>query len=124
MEIRLELARLIRGRREGWWELVATATGDEEACARTMEGLSREALTSNFEGPASSPTIVEHRIQALAAYDRQQLIALSRTWKSVTEISLDLMNAEADFWTAAWRSSLRFLQQEREVLTTPKSQLP
>ena len=124
IDAKLELAQLIRGRSEGWWGLVATVIGDELACARTTAGLSRDALTANFGGPASSPTIVGHRIQALAARDRQRLVALSRTWKGATEISLDIMNAEADFWTAAWRSSLRFLQQEGEVATVPESELP
>src|SRR5690606_16410583 len=110
MDLTSELVRIVGGRREGWWGVVATALGDEEACQRTKAALSRQALSTGYEGAASSPTIVEHRVQALAAHDQRVLVRLSRDWKQVTEIGQSLMDPEVDFWTAAWQTSLRFLK--------------
>jgi hypothetical protein len=124
MDVRVELARLVGDRRQGWWGLIATALGDEEASRRSRASLSRDALTANVEGDAISPTIVEHRIQALAAHDQRQLVSLSRDWKHVTEIGQSILDREADFWTTAWLSSLRFLKNQGEVTSIPDGEMP
>jgi hypothetical protein len=60
----------------------------------------------------------------LAAHDQRQLVRLSRDWKAVTEIGLNLMDPEADFWTTAWRASLRFLKSQGIVVDIPNATLP
>src|SRR5690606_3873000 len=77
-----------------------------------------------YEGAASSPTIVEHRVQALAAHDQRVLVRLSRDWKQVTEIGQSLMDPEVDFWTAAWQTSLRFLKSLGEISDIRARALP
>ncbi len=109
------LQRLMGSRSDGHWELFATAVGNGTSVRRTLEGLSSVALVANVGGPAISPSIVEQRVQALAAFDTQRLADLSREWKDPSELSLDLMDASVDFWTSAWRSSLRFLVLGGEV---------
>jgi hypothetical protein len=124
MDAKHELTKLLSGRRDGYWEFVATAVGDETSVNRTMAGISREALASNYDGPAVSPSIVDQRVQALIAYDEQKLVSLSRTWKAISEISLDVMDAEADFWTTAWISSLPVLKKHGEICEIPQGSIP
>ena len=124
MEFRSELVRMVRTQRTGWWGLVATALGDEEARQESMAGLSCEALTAAFEGPAGSPSIVEHRVQAVAASNPEDLVGLSRRWKPMGHIGQSLMDPEVDFWTAAWLTSLRFLKNLNEVKGVPVGALP
>lgn len=122
MDIVSELVRVTNRRRDGWWGIVATALGDEEACQRTRFALSPEALGSGLEG--NSPSVVEHRVQALAAFDPVQLVQLSRAWKDPTEISHRLTDHASDLWVAAWKASLRFLKSQGETFDIHAQALP
>ena len=104
-----DLIRLLGERDDGYWELLATATGREAASQRTLGGLASAALAAGFDGPAASPSLVGQRVEAVAALDSSLLVGLSKTWLPPEDISLDLMDPLADFWTAAWSSALRHL---------------
>jgi len=67
------------------------------------------ALEAQFDGPAVSPSLVQHRINSLAAYDKGLLNDVARAWRSPEEVTLDLMDPAADFWASAWSEAMRFL---------------
>jgi hypothetical protein len=54
--LELELRKFMRHRCDGFWELLATAAGEDESVRKTVEGLSAQALASEVSGPAISPT--------------------------------------------------------------------
>lgn len=98
-------------RSDGYWELFATALGNVESIAKTVRGLTAESLAEASKGAAVSPSLVEQRVQALAAYDGALVRELTRAWKPMREIRADLFDEGVDFWTVAWSSSLRFLME-------------
>lgn len=122
MDIVSELVRVTNRRRDGWWGIIATALGDEAACLRTRAALSPEALGRGLHG--NSPSVVEHRVHALAAFDPSQLVPLSRAWMDPTEIGHRLMDSAADLWVAAWKASLRFLKGQGETFDFSAKALP
>ena len=106
-----KLINVLRGRSDGYWELMATAAGHDESMDRSMRGVSAKALEEGFNGPAVSPSFVQERVDAIAAFDARLLVDICAGWRAPDQVSLDLMNESADFWSAAWTAALRFLKK-------------
>jgi hypothetical protein len=106
-----ELRSLLCSRTDGYWELLATAGGHEDALSKTMKGLTDSALKAGTRGPALSPNLVDHRIQALAAHDPRTIEVLAGTWEPPEPVTQTLLSSANDFRTAAWCASLRFLHE-------------
>lgn len=55
------------------------------------------------------------RVEALAAYDPQEVVRLARDWHPPLQLSRDPMDPEVDFWTEAWTTALRYLKDAGAV---------
>src|SRR5690606_15967317 len=98
--------------------------GRMDSVQRSMDGLTAKALDLCFEGPAVSPSLVQQRIEALAACDVGLLLEVSRSWRPPDTISLDLMDEAADFWTCAWSSAMRFVSTPGDFVKGASGSLP
>jgi hypothetical protein len=106
-----KLIAFLQERRDGYWELLATAAGRMDSVSRCMDGLTAEALDAHSIGRAVSPSIVQQRVDSLAAFDAKLVIEVSRKWRQPDQVSTDLMDEAADFWACAWSAALRFLKK-------------
>ena len=94
----------LRRRSDGYWELLATAAGAPEAVERTVRGLTAQELDRGAHGLALAPSLVEERVEALAAHDVGRLVELAREWTAPSAMD------DHPWWQAAWRTSLRHLK--------------
>src|SRR6185295_4621047 len=105
------LRTFVLDRHDGFWELLATAAGHPVAIAKSERGLSAEALGQCFNGPAGSPSIVQARVEAIAAFNVGVLAELAGTWRSPKGLTADFDDVANDFWASAWCSALRHLSR-------------
>jgi hypothetical protein len=99
-----ELAAAMKARRNSYWILLATAAGESHSVAESTDGVSRRELDRGSLGAAVSPSIVDARIEAIAAYDPCVVAELARAWRAPGDVIGD------PFWLSAWRTSLRHLK--------------
>lgn len=99
------LTEQLAKRMDGYWELVATAVGQEVSLDKTLTGLSAKELARGALGKAIAPSVIRARVEALAAYDPALLASLAREWIAPHEIVDD------PAWAAAWSTSLRHIKE-------------
>jgi hypothetical protein len=109
------LKAVAQSRHDGFWELLATAAGQPASIAKSTGGLSAEALDACFDGPAVSPSIVQARVEAVAALDVGMLVALARAWRRPRELRADLGEVTTDFWASAWCAAMRHLHRQGAI---------
>lgn len=119
-----KLTKAMQARHDGPWEFLATAAGHEGALRKCLHGLSTEALALGFDGPSTSPSIVQNRVNSLAALDQKLLTDVCSTWREPDKVALDLADEIADFWSAGWSSALRFLRAHNLHPPMKLSKLP
>lgn len=113
MSISPALVEYLSRRCDGPWELLATAAGVPESVSRTKSALSTHSLAATFEGEAISPSLVEARVEAIAAFDPRLLARLAADWPHPSTFTSDPMDAASDFLVSAWLPALRFLSIEK-----------
>jgi len=92
----------------GRWELLASATGNQDALAMSIVGVSAEEIEKGFSSSkVVSPSFMAERIEAISVYDQSIIKRLSYNWKSLKDVEED------DYiWGIAWSSALRFLVEQ------------
>ena len=103
LDIWAVLRRNLSTRKDAYWELIATAAGDEESLEKTLVGLSSAQLDKGGSGLAVSPSIVRDRVEALSVSGLEQLLAIVCDWRNPSTINGD------PFWVACWQTALRHL---------------
>lgn len=121
MSISRALEEYLSRRWDGPWELLATAAGVPESVARTKSALSARSLAATFDGEAVSPTLVEARVEAIAALDPRLLPQLAAQWPQPSTLASDPMDSASDFVVAAWLPALRFLSIARPFDGNPSA---
>jgi len=99
----VSLSEVVARRWDHRWEFLATAVGVAESVNQTMRGLSREELLQGIAG-SESPGTVSLRVDALAVYSINQLVAIVRTWP------LPVTIGDQPWFTYGWHSSLRYIK--------------
>ena len=105
----------LRSRGDGYWELLSTAAGAAESISRTTAGLTAATFRAGVGGAGGTPSLVQDRVEALAAYGKQVLIELSRDWPRPRVLSNDSKKGENDLLFGAWRSAFRFLVSQNAI---------
>ena len=107
-QIPIELQHLrekLSMRQDGYWGLLAASAGMPSALASLLIRLSTEQLDKATLRSEITPSLVREHVEALAAFDTEQLIELTDSWRPPSEIRGD------PFWQAAWSTALRHLRK-------------
>lgn len=110
-----QLLSLMRARAERDWEFLATAAGEPPSVDLTTSALSAEALTSSG---LMNTALVRRRVDALAAFDVLELLAVAQTWPHPGRARGNGSGASPAL-VEAWAAALRFLPEDmqKKVLT-------
>jgi len=119
-----ELREYMAHRWDGPWELLATAVGVPQSVERTELALGAAEIVGSAPTSSSSPSVLDDRIQALAAFEPRRLVELVGQWRPLESLaSGEPSEWEVDLWTFAWIGALRHVPwtvlPEHVPLATP-----